>query len=97
MNEWSISQAKENFSRIIASSEEAPQIIRRRGKPVSAVIPIQLFNELMSLRGKAKRPTIAELLEELKGIQKADPVDLEVPERWNRPNPFEDEADEMDL
>ncbi|MFP4308071.1 MAG: type II toxin-antitoxin system Phd/YefM family antitoxin [Desulfococcaceae bacterium] len=97
MNEWSISQAKENFSRIIASSEESPQIIRRRGKPVSAVIPIQLFNELMSLRDKTPRPTIAELLEELKGIQESDPVDLEVPERWDRPNPFEDEADEMDL
>ena len=41
--------------------------------------------------------TIAELLEELKEIQETDPVEIGIPERWNRPNPFEDESVEMDL
>ena len=97
MNEWSISQAKEHFSRIIASSEESPQIIRRRGKPVSAVIPIRLFNELMALRQEKKKPAISELLEELKAIRESEPVEIEIPERRDRPNPFEGEWDDMAL
>ena len=97
MNEWNISQAKSKFTQMVISSEEAPQIICNRGKPVGAMIHIDLFNELMALREKERKPTIAEMLEELKIIRESEPVEIDIPERRDRPNPFEETADEMAL
>ena len=97
MNGWNISQAKAKFTQVVTSSENAPQIICNRGQPVCAMIQIDLFNELMALREKDRKPTIAEMLEELKIIRQSEPVEIDIPERCDRPNPFEETADEMAL
>lgn len=97
MKDWSISQAKAKFTKVIVSSEESPQIICNRGKPVSAVIHIELFKELLALKDKQRKPTVSELLADLKVLQKTDPVEIDIPERRDRPNPLEDTSNEMDL
>ncbi len=97
MEQWNISQAKARFTQLIRSSESAPQIVCNRGKPISAMVDIELFNELMALKEKDRTPTIPELLEELKSVRQTEQVDIEVPQRCDRPNPLEDEIDEMAL
>lgn len=50
----------------------------------------------MTLKEKAQRPTIAEFLAELKIIRESEPVEIDVPERSNRPDRFE-EANERNV
>ncbi len=97
MNQWNISEAKAKFAQVVLSSGETPQIICNRGKPISAMIRIDLFHELMALRRKSEKPTVAELLDELKDIRRFETVDIEIPLRRDRPNPIEDPSDEMAL
>jgi hypothetical protein len=40
----------------------------------------------MNLRARQARPTIAELLNELREIHKSEPVEIETPTRQDRPN-----------
>ena len=61
------------------------------------MINTHLFEELMELRKKHQKPTIAQLLAELETIKKAKPLQIEIPARQNRPNPFEENFDEMAL
>ncbi len=96
MDYWNISQAKAKFAHLVLSSEKSPQIICNRGNPVSALIHIDLYNELMAVKEREKNPTIAELLDELKAINESEPVEMDIPERKNRPNPFEEEKEELD-
>ncbi len=84
MEEWSISKAKEKFNQVVSLSEDSPQIICNGDRPVSAVIHIDLFRELMALREKKKKPTIAELLDGLQITRESEPLDIEIPERRDR-------------
>ena len=97
MNKWNISEAKSRFTQVVVSSRHTPQIICKRDKPVSAIINIDLFNEFMALKENKNRPTIAQLLDELKVIRNAEQIDIEIPARHDRSNPFEETPDEMDL
>lgn len=97
MDKWNISTAKAKFAKLILSSEKEPQIICNRGKPVGAVVQIGLFRELMALKETMEKPTIAQLLDELKTIRQSEPIDIEIPDRRNRRNPFEGDTDEMAL
>ena len=97
MKKWKISEAKAKFTDLLISCKKDPQIICNRENPVSAVINIALFEELMKLRKSQQRPTIAQLLSELEAINESEPLEIEVPPRQNRPNPFEGSTDEMAL
>ncbi len=97
MDKWNISEAKARFTRVVVSSRHSPQIICKRNKPVSAIIHIDLFKELMTLKENKEKPTIAQLLDELKGIREAEHMDIEIPARRDRSNPFEETPDEMAL
>jgi hypothetical protein len=44
------------------------------------------FNQLMNLRARQARPSIAELLDELYEIHKSEPVEIEAPTRRDRPS-----------
>jgi hypothetical protein len=52
---------------------------------VAALVDIGLFKELIAFQ---QRPTIAELLAELREIQAEDPIELDLPARQDRPNPL---------
>jgi hypothetical protein len=48
-----------------------------------------LFRELVEQQKNLSTPTIAELLDELSTIQSENPVDLTIPPRTDRANPFQ--------
>lgn len=97
MQKWKISEAKAKLTDLLTSAKKDPQIICNRENPVSAVLDITLFEELMKLRKDHQKPTIAQLLLELDKIKGSEPSEIEITPRRNRPNPFEESADEMAL
>lgn len=86
MRTWTVTDVKDRFAEIMRASLQEPQIVYDQNKPVSVVVDINLFNQLMTLRARQARPTIAELLEELNEIHKSEPVEIEAPIRQDRPN-----------
>lgn len=91
MEKWEIKEAQKDLKRVLEASSEIPQLIYEHGKPLGVVMDMLHYEELMSLRSSEKRPTIAELLEELAAIQSKNPVELEISPRKDRYNPLIEE------
>ena len=87
MKSWKLSEAKAHFSEVVASAKAEPQIITSRQKPVAVLVDFDGFEELQALKSAAERPSITELLCELKGIYKDEPEELELSPRIDRPVP----------
>jgi prevent-host-death family protein len=85
MKTWTVNDAQSNFIEVLKSSFQEPQIIAAEGEPVAVLVDINLFNEFVTSQ---QRPTIAELLEELSQIQAEEPIEIDLPERHDRPNPL---------
>ncbi len=85
MKTWTINDVQNHFGEVLESSSREPQIIASDGEPVAALVDIDLFNEFITFQ---QRPTIAELLAELHEIQTENPVELDLPNRQDRPNPL---------
>ena len=47
---WNIAAAKQSFTQVIRDAQTAPQIISNRGKPVAAVIAIELLADVERAR-----------------------------------------------
>jgi hypothetical protein len=77
---------KDRFAEITRASLQEPQIVYEQNKPVSVVVDVNFFNQLMNLLARQARPTIAELLDELREIHKSEPIEIQVPIRQDRPN-----------
>jgi hypothetical protein len=86
MRTWTVTDVKDRFAEIMRASLQEPQIVYDQNKPVSVVVNVNFFHQLMNLRARQARPTIAELLEELREIHKSEPVEIEAPTRQDRPN-----------
>jgi len=97
MEKWKISEAKAKLTALLTSCIKEPQIICNREKPVAVVINVKLFEELMQIKKKERKPSMAELLEELKSIREIEIVEIEIPERKDRVNPMETTENEMAL
>ena len=89
MKTWTIDDAQSRFSEVLESSTQEPQIIAANGEPVAALVDIGLFNDFISFQ---HRPTVAELLTELRDIQTQTPVELDQSIRKDRPNPLLEQA-----
>lgn len=88
MKTWTVNDAQSNFIEVLKSSSQEPQIIAAEGEPVAVLVDINLFNEFVTSQ---QRPTIAELLEELSHIQAEEPIEIDLPERFDRPNPLSEQ------
>ncbi len=97
MEKWKISEAKAKLTALLTSCIKEPQIICNREKPVAVVINVKLFEELMQIKKKERKPSMAELLEELRSIREIETVEIEIPERKDRANPMETTENEMAL
>jgi hypothetical protein len=86
MRIWTVTDVKDRFAEILRASLQEPQFVYDQNKPVSVVVDVNFFNRLMNLRTRQTRPTIAELLQELREIHKSEPVEFETPTRQDRPN-----------
>jgi len=86
MRTWTLSDVKDRFAEIVGACLQEPQFVYDQNKPVSVVVNVNFFNQLMNLRARQARPTIAELLDELREIHKSEPVEIEAPIRQDRSN-----------
>ena len=86
MRTWTVTDVKDRFAEIMRASLQEPQIVYEQNKPVSVVVDVNFFNQLMNLRARQDRPTIAELLDELREIHKSEPVEIETSARQDRHN-----------
>ncbi len=97
MDRWKISEAKAKLTALLTSCIKEPQIICNREKPVAAVINVKLFEELMQIKKEKKRPSIAELLDELRSIREIETAEIVISDRKDRSNPMETAKNEMAL
>jgi len=97
MRKWKISEAKAKFTEMLSACESVPQIICKRDKAVGVLIPIRFFEELMELKKKHEKPSMADLIEELQTIMESETAEMEIPSRQDRTNPFEEHSDELAL
>jgi prevent-host-death family protein len=88
MKTWTLREAQKQFINLVESCSEEPQILSTHGQPVAAIVDIELFHEFWSFFQTRKRPTIAELIKELRDIQQEKDVELELPKRQDSPNPL---------
>ncbi len=86
MRTWTVTDVKDRFAEIMRASLQEPQIVYEQNKPVSVVVDGNFFTQLMNLRARQARPSIAELLDELREIHKSEPVEIEAPTRQDRPD-----------
>lgn len=83
MKNWPASEAKLHFSQIIDDSVKEPQIVLRRGKPVSVVVGYSAFTDAGSRPGEK---STRKWLEELQEINRRE-EDFCAPERSDREQP----------
>lgn len=85
---WRAADAKRHFSQLIQQSQETPQIIELRGKPVSVVVSYERFVHAGNPFGDR---SVAQWLEELRTLPAEErDVDPYLPERSDRPDQFGD-------
>jgi antitoxin Phd len=58
---WSVQDAKNRFSEVVAAARREPQMVTKHGKPAVVVIDVTEFERLRSLE-QAAIPSFAELL-----------------------------------
>ncbi len=97
MRKWKISEAKAKFSEMLSACEKFPQMICKRDKAIGVIIPVSLFEELMELKQRHQKPSMAELLKELMTIKESEWTDIEIPPRQDRPNSFGIDINELAL
>jgi len=95
MKTWTLSDAQTQLITIVESCSQEPQILAMQGHPIAAVVDFTLFEELIAFQQNQHRPTIAELIQELREIQQAESAEIEIPERQDRPNPLMEMPDEF--
>ena len=62
MSEWSLQDAKNRFSAVVAAALAGePQRVTRRGRPAVMVVAVEEYERLRHLE-KARAPTFADLL-----------------------------------
>ncbi len=97
MKKWKLSDAKVKIVEIFRSCLQEPQIVYDQDEPVGVVVDVSFFNELINLRVRQNRPTIAELLDELNEIHKYEKAEIDAPPRQDRPNEIIERTDELSL
>ncbi len=83
MNKWKISEAKAKLSEIIECGHREPQIIVNRDKPVAVLVSIEDFTKFEELQQKSRKPSVRDLLLELRKINQQE-GDLELRPRQDR-------------
>lgn len=80
MSQWNVGYAKAHFSAILEQVKKEPQVICRHNSPYAVIVDIKDYEQAQI----ASEPTISDLLDELRLIQKSECCDFEIPERVDR-------------
>ena len=85
-HQWSIASAKAELSRVVGQAAKRPQVIANRGKPVAVVLGIDEYERLSKdTRARASYRALLELSAQLRND---GGVELDIPARRSRPDPF---------
>ena len=66
---------------------EEPQVLFNRKKPVAALVDMEEYEAFLEYKKSKRKPTMAELLDELHEINQVEPEMDELPPRTDRPIP----------
>ncbi|MDO5691875.1 MAG: type II toxin-antitoxin system prevent-host-death family antitoxin [Pseudomonadota bacterium] len=90
--EWTIGNAKQQFSEVVRLTAQEPQAIYKRDKPVAVVVSVEEFEEFKRWKAQRKQPTFSEVFAEIRQILKEEGADgIEIPPRTDRYNPLVDD------
>ena len=95
MADWSVAEAKEGFSKVVHATRSEPRRILNRGRPVAAVVGVELFEEFIAWQESRRRRSIAGRFEELRSLLGEEGYTFDLPERADRPNTFAEIVDEL--
>lgn len=87
MNTWNVAYAKSNFAEVIRQSENEPQFISRRNKPVAVIMNLKQYDKEQV--SQVARSSVKELFAELRMIQQKEQAIIEIPERKDREDTFQ--------
>ncbi|TVR70896.1 MAG: type II toxin-antitoxin system Phd/YefM family antitoxin [Spirochaetaceae bacterium] len=87
MKSWNATDAKRHFAEVISEAEQEPQVVTKRGKPVSVVVSYERFlaNEMHH-----RERSVGQWLEDLRTWSDLE-ADPDTPERTSRGDQFGDE------
>jgi prevent-host-death family protein len=85
-NRWSIASAKAELSDVVRQARRAPQILENRGAPVAVVVAIDDYRRLAEQ--DERRASWRRFLELSAALRAEGGVQLELPPRTARPDPF---------
>ena len=84
---WSVSEARKALAEVIEAAQTRPQRLHRHGRLVAVVVGAGAFEDFE--RFEQRRTGVASALAELQQICAEEDYELYVPERRDRPTPFE--------
>lgn len=90
--EWKISEAKQEFSKVVEASSAEPQWILNRDRRVAAVVSAEDAAAFFEWKRASAKPSLAHRLERLTQICQDTNYVFEPPERRDRANDFERDA-----
>jgi len=89
-DKWNVADAKRRFSEVIRLAVSEPQLIYNRERLVAAVVDPEMLEEFRRWRASRAR-SVAEQFAEYRAIASEEAYELELPERRDRENPFDDQ------
>lgn len=89
MTAWNTAEAQNHFTELLQAVRTEPQMLCTENKTVAVMMDVHLFRKLIGKNPDI--PSMAELMAELELIRDEEPIDIDIPERMNRPNPISEE------
>jgi len=81
MKQWSVADAKAQFSTVLHEAEAEPQMICRRDHPVAVVLSMPTYEKATKKKGQS----VSQMLRRLREIQEQEQAEIEAPPRVDRP------------
>ena len=92
MTYWNIANAKQQFSEVVRLTDEEPQAIYNRDKPVAVVVSAKEFDEFKQWKAQQAKPSLLELFANMRAALVEEGFDgLDLPPRTTRYNPMVDD------
>ena len=86
MTSWNATDAKRHFAEVVSAAERTPQIVTKRGKPVSVVLSYERF---LANQEHHRERSVAQWLQELRTWADSE-AEPDMPERTDRSDQFGD-------
>jgi len=86
--DWGVAEAKQRLSELLRKAQAEPQVIRRRGELVAAVIGPDDAADYLTWRARKRSGSLADALAELRRVAAEESYELPRVKREDRLNPM---------